>query len=69
MKINLENQKGYVILDDLTGRILYCFISEAIEGKWDYVTKGSWTRQGDKHYAFYRDTSPKDNLTKEEVEG
>jgi len=69
MKINLENNKGYIILDDITGRILYCFINEAIEGKWDYVSNGGWIRHDDKHYATYHGMPPKANVIKEEVEG
>lgn len=41
MKILLENDKGYVIVDDSTGRIISVVVDNAVEGKRDFVNLAS----------------------------
>jgi hypothetical protein len=43
MKILLENDKGYVIIDDSTSKILSVVVYNAVEGKRDFVNLASFT--------------------------
>ena len=43
MKILLENDKGYVIVDDSTSKILYVVVHNAVEDKRDFVNLASFT--------------------------
>jgi len=47
MKILLENNKGYVIVDDSTGRIISVVVHNAIENKRDFVNLASFTNNSD----------------------
>lgn len=43
MKILLENDKGYVIIDDSTSKILSVVVHNAVEGKRDFINLASFT--------------------------
>jgi hypothetical protein len=47
MKILLENDKGYVIVDDSTSRILSVVVHNAVEGKRDFVNLASFKNNTD----------------------
>jgi hypothetical protein len=47
MKILLENDKGYVIVDDSTSKILSVVVYNAVEGKRDFVNLASFTNNSD----------------------
>jgi hypothetical protein len=47
MKILLENDKGYVIVDDSTGRIISAVVHNAVEDKRDFVNLASFTNNSD----------------------
>ena len=43
MKILLENNKGYVIIDDSTSKILSVVVHNVVEGKRDFINLASFT--------------------------
>lgn len=47
MKISLENDKGYVIVDDLTGKIIYVMVHNIVENKRDFISLASYTNNPD----------------------
>ena len=47
MKILLENDKGYVIVDDSTGKIISVVVHNAVEGKLDFVNLASFKNNTD----------------------
>jgi hypothetical protein len=47
MKILLENDKGYVIVDDSTGRIISVVVHNVVEGKRDFVNLASFKNNTD----------------------
>jgi hypothetical protein len=47
MKILLENNKGYVIVDDSTSRIISVVVHNAVEGKRDFVNLASFKNNTD----------------------
>jgi hypothetical protein len=47
MKILLENDKGYVIVDDSTGKIISVVVHNAVENKRDFVNLASFTNNSD----------------------
>ena len=47
MKILLENDKGYVIIDDSTSKILSVIVHNAVEGKRDFVNLASFKNNSD----------------------
>jgi hypothetical protein len=47
MKILLENDKGYVIVDDSTSRILSVVVHNAVEGKRDFINLASFKNNTD----------------------
>ena len=47
MKLNLENDKGYVIIDDSTGKIISVVVHNAVEGKRDFVNLASFKNNTD----------------------
>jgi hypothetical protein len=47
MKILLENDKGYVIVDDSTGKIISVVVHNAVEGKRDFVNLASFKNNTD----------------------
>ena len=47
MKLNLENDKGYVIVDDSTGRIISVVVHNAVENKRDFINLASFKNNTD----------------------
>ena len=47
MKLNLENDKGYVIIDDSTSKILSVVVHNVVEGKRDFVNLASFKNNTD----------------------
>ena len=47
MKILLENNKGYVIVDDSTSKIISVVVHNVVEGKRDFVNLASFTNNSD----------------------
>ena len=47
MKISLENDKGYVIVDDFTGKIIYVVVHNIVENKRDFISLASYTNNPD----------------------
>jgi hypothetical protein len=47
MKILLENDKGYVIVDDSTSKIISVIVHNAVEGKRDFVNLASFKNNTD----------------------
>ena len=50
MRINLENDLGYVLVCDKTKRIL--FVQTQVDGVWDFRAIKSHTNIGGKHYSI-----------------
>lgn len=47
MLLQLENNKGHVIIDDSTGRIIYVIVHNVVEGKRDFITLASFQNNPD----------------------
>jgi hypothetical protein len=47
VKLNLENDKGYVIVDDFTSRIISVVVHNAVEGKHDFINLASFKNSTD----------------------
>jgi hypothetical protein len=47
MKILLENDKGYVIVDDSTSKILSVVVHNVVEGKRDFINLASFINNSD----------------------
>jgi hypothetical protein len=47
VKLNLENDKGYVIIDDSTSKIISVVVHNAVEGKRDFVNLASFKNNTD----------------------
>ncbi len=54
MKLELENKKGFVIIDDNTGKIISVFVDNAVEGKWDSIATRSYSNNPDKTHTSLR---------------
>lgn len=50
MKVELNENKGYIILDDNTGKIMSVFVKNAVKGKFDALGITSYKIEGNKHY-------------------
>ena len=50
MKIEIGKDNGHIILDDNTGKIMTVLVKNIVEGKHDFLTTTSYSREGDKHY-------------------
>lgn len=42
MKLSIENNKGYVLIDDITGRIIYVVVDGAVPNKRDFISLASY---------------------------
>ncbi len=42
MKLSIENDKGYVLIDDITGRIIYIVVDGAVPNKRDFISLASY---------------------------
>jgi hypothetical protein len=42
MRLPLENDKGYVLIDDITGRIIYIVVDGAVPNKRDFISLASY---------------------------
>jgi hypothetical protein len=42
MKLSIENDKGYVLIDDITGRIIYVVVDGAVPNKRDFISLASY---------------------------
>ena len=51
MRLQLENNKGHIIIDDSTGRILSVVVHNVIENKLDFVNLASFTSKDGIHTA------------------
>jgi hypothetical protein len=47
MRLLLENNKGYVVVDDSTGRIISVVVHNAVENKRDFVNLASFQNNPD----------------------
>jgi hypothetical protein len=47
MKLPLENDKGHVLIDDITGKILYVVVHEAVPNKRDFLSIASYQNNPD----------------------
>ena len=42
MKLSIENDKGYVLIDDITGKILYVVVHDVVANKRDFISTASY---------------------------
>ncbi len=42
MKLSIENDKGYVLIDDITGKIIYVVVDGAVPNKRDFISLASY---------------------------
>ena len=42
MKLSIENDKGYILIDDITGRIIYVVVDGAVPNKRDFISLASY---------------------------
>jgi hypothetical protein len=42
MKLSIKNDKGYVLIDDITGRIIYVVVDGAVPNKRDFISLASY---------------------------
>ena len=42
MKLSIENDKGYVLIDDITGKIIYIVVDGAVPNKRDFISLASY---------------------------
>lgn len=49
MKLQIDKNKGYVVIDDNTGRIISILV-KGVEGKTDFRAFTSYKREGKKHF-------------------
>lgn len=47
MRLQLENNKGYVIVDDSTSRIISVVVHNVVKGKHDFVNLASFKNNPD----------------------
>ena len=47
MRLPLENDKGYVLIDDITGRIIYVVVDGAVPNKRDFISLASYQNNPD----------------------
>jgi hypothetical protein len=47
MKLSIENDKGYVLIDDITGRIIYVVVDGAMPNKRDFLSIASYQNNPD----------------------
>jgi hypothetical protein len=50
MELQIGKDKGHIILDDNTGKIMTVLVKNVVEGKHDFIATTSYKREGDKHY-------------------
>lgn len=50
MRLEINENQGYIILDDNTGEILSITVKNVIDNKVDILGIKSYSRRGDKHY-------------------
>ena len=49
LEFKIGNDNGHIILDDNTGKIMTVLVKNIVEGKHDFLTTTSYSREGDKH--------------------
>jgi hypothetical protein len=47
MKLSIENDKGYVLIDDITGKIIYIVVDGAVPNKRDFISIASYQNNPD----------------------
>ena len=47
MKLSIENDKGYVLIDDITGKIIYIVVDGAVPNKRDFLSIASYQNNPD----------------------
>jgi hypothetical protein len=47
MKLSIENDKGYVLIDNITGRIIYVVVDGAVPNKRDFLSIASYQNNPD----------------------
>jgi hypothetical protein len=47
MKLQIENNKGFVLIDDYTSKIISVVVYNAVEGKHDFVNLASFKNNSD----------------------
>ena len=47
MRLPLENDKGYVLIDDVTGKIIYIVVDGAVPNKRDFISLASYQNNPD----------------------
>lgn len=47
MKLEVGDNQGHIIVDDTTGKIIFVMVQNAIEGKFDYYSFGSYKNNHD----------------------
>ena len=47
MRLPLENDKGYVLIDDITGKIIYIVVEGAVPNKRDFISLASYQNNSD----------------------
>jgi hypothetical protein len=47
MRLPLENDKGYVLIDDITGKIIYIVVDGAVPNKRDFISLASYQNNSD----------------------
>ena len=47
MKLSIENDKGYVLIDDITGKILYVAVHGVVGNKRDFLSVASYQNNPD----------------------
>lgn len=50
MKLEIEKNKGHIVVDDNTGKILSILVKEAVKSKFDFKSFTSYKRKGNKHF-------------------
>ena len=47
MKLSIENDKGYVLIDDITGKIIYIVVDGVVPNKRDFLSIASYQNNPD----------------------
>jgi hypothetical protein len=56
MRLKIENDKGFVVIDNTTGRIMSVVVKDAIEGKSDFIGVTSYSNNPDGTHTDMRPT-------------
>ena len=56
MRLEIEDGKGYVIIDDTTGRIMSVLVRDAVKDKSDFIGTTSYTNNHDGTHTDMRST-------------